>query len=29
VQDLYDRSVQLEAAGAGEKKRFANWFRER
>ncbi|KAF2793913.1 ras GEF [Melanomma pulvis-pyrius CBS 109.77] len=26
--DLYDRSVQLEAAGAGERRRF-NWFRER
>lgn len=29
TQDLYERSVQLEAAGAGEKKRFVNWFRER
>lgn len=28
-QELYDRSVNLEAAGAGEKKRFVNWFRER
>ncbi|KAF2115597.1 ras guanine nucleotide exchange factor domain-containing protein [Lophiotrema nucula] len=27
--DLYDRSVQLEAAGVGEKRRFVNWFRER
>ncbi|KAF2741078.1 ras GEF [Polyplosphaeria fusca] len=27
--DLYDRSVQLEAAGAGEKRRFPNWFRDR
>ncbi|KAF2470591.1 ras GEF [Lindgomyces ingoldianus] len=26
--DLYDRSVQLEAAGAGERPRF-NWFRQR
>ncbi|KAF2866100.1 ras guanine nucleotide exchange factor domain-containing protein [Massariosphaeria phaeospora] len=26
--ELYDRSVQLEAAGAGERRRF-NWFRER
>ncbi|PSN63703.1 ras GEF [Corynespora cassiicola Philippines] len=27
--DLYDRSVALEAAGAGERRRFVNWFRER
>ncbi|KAJ4297703.1 hypothetical protein N0V90_005598 [Kalmusia sp. IMI 367209] len=27
--DLYERSVHLEAAGAGEKKKFASWWRER
>ncbi|KAF1963140.1 ras GEF [Byssothecium circinans] len=27
--DLYDRSVQLEAAASGEKKRLFNWIRER
>ncbi|KAF2636438.1 ras GEF [Massarina eburnea CBS 473.64] len=27
--DLYDRSVQLEAAASGEKKKLFNWIRER
>ncbi|KAL1606665.1 hypothetical protein SLS60_004072 [Paraconiothyrium brasiliense] len=28
-EELYDRSLSLEAAGAGEKKKFASWWRER
>lgn len=28
-QELYDRSVQLEAAASGEKRRLFNWIRER
>jgi hypothetical protein len=29
LQELYERSTHLEAPGAGEKGRFAKWFRER
>lgn len=29
TQELYERSTHLEAAGAGERNRFRNWFRER